>query len=98
LLGTLAKQAIYSLKDTRGIRERCNRGERMRADHGFMNFPSGVGRKCEALAEELLLSIDAREREQIDAAWLQEIRRRDATYSERRGRATPVEDVIARLE
>ena len=34
----------------------------------------------EALAEELLLSIDGADREEIDAAWLAEARRRDADF------------------
>lgn len=51
----------------------------------------------EALAEELLLSIGSAEREQIDAAWLTEVRRRDAAYRDGVGAAKPVDEVIERL-
>ena len=33
----------------------------------------------ETLAEDLLLSVTAEDREAIDAAWLQEVRRRDSS-------------------
>jgi len=55
-------------------------------------------REREALAEELLLSIDGANREEIDAAWLDESRRRDAAYREGKSRATSVDDVVARLK
>jgi len=51
----------------------------------------------EALAEELLLSIDGTERSAIDAAWLDEARRRDEAFRSGRTSAKSVDDVIARL-
>lgn len=51
----------------------------------------------EELAEELLLSITGTERDAIDAAWLDEARRRDAAYSAGKTKAKPVERVIERL-
>lgn len=44
----------------------------------------------EALAEELLLSIDGKDREEIDAAWLAEARRRDKEFAAGRSHAKPV--------
>jgi putative addiction module component (TIGR02574 family) len=52
----------------------------------------------EILAEELLLSIDSNEREKIDAAWLVEVRRRDAEFSQGKISAKPVEEILAQLE
>ncbi len=52
----------------------------------------------EALAEELLLSIDNTSREAIDAAWLAEVHRRDEAFEAGKAVATPVADVIARLQ
>jgi len=51
----------------------------------------------EALAEEILLSIRDADREQIDAAWLMEARRRDAAFEARQTTAKPVDEVIQRL-
>jgi hypothetical protein len=51
----------------------------------------------EALAEELLMSISDSESRSIDAAWLEEVRRRDASFVQRQGIAKPVDDVIARI-
>jgi putative addiction module component (TIGR02574 family) len=51
----------------------------------------------EALAEELLLSVGPAERGQIDAAWLAEVRRRDAAYRDGNVAAKPVNEVIERL-
>jgi putative addiction module component (TIGR02574 family) len=51
----------------------------------------------EALAEELLLSIDEADRHSIDAAWLAEARRRDADLAAGRTSARPVDQVIERL-
>ena len=51
----------------------------------------------EALAEELLLSVTESEREEVDAAWLIEVKRRDAAYRRGEVGAKPVQDVIARL-
>jgi hypothetical protein len=52
----------------------------------------------EALAQELLLSISGAEREAVDAAWLDEAKRRDATFRQRGGTAKPVDEVITRLK
>src|SRR5438309_719846 len=46
----------------------------------------------EALAEELLLSIDSAERAEIDAAWLAEAHRRDADFRAGKTSAKPTED------
>jgi hypothetical protein len=43
----------------------------------------------EALAEELLLSIDATQREEVDAAWLAESRQRDEEFRAGRMGAKP---------
>lgn len=51
----------------------------------------------EALAEELLLSIGAAEREAIDQAWLQEARRRDSALLAEKGHVKPVDEVLDRL-
>jgi putative addiction module component (TIGR02574 family) len=51
----------------------------------------------EELAEELLLSIDGPDREAIDAAWLDEARRRDAAYAANRTHVRPVNEVLERL-
>ena len=51
----------------------------------------------EALAEELLLSIDGAERDVVDQAWLTEIRRREADFAAGKTGAKPVEQVIDRL-
>jgi putative addiction module component (TIGR02574 family) len=51
----------------------------------------------EALAEELLLSIDGVEREAIDAAWLAEAHRREASFVAGTTGAKPVDEVIRRL-
>jgi putative addiction module component (TIGR02574 family) len=51
----------------------------------------------EALAEELLLSIDEADRQSIDAAWLAEARRRDGDLAAGRTAAKPVDEVIDRL-
>lgn len=51
----------------------------------------------EALAEELLLSIDGAERDEVDSAWLAEARRRDALLAAGKTHANPVEQVIERL-
>jgi hypothetical protein len=52
----------------------------------------------EALAEELLLSIGSSEREAIDAAWLSEVRRRDADAIGGSNVARPVDEVVNRLQ
>ena len=51
----------------------------------------------ETLAEELLLSIDQQQSEEIDAAWLIEIRRRDSEFRAGNVEAKPVGEVINRL-
>jgi len=52
----------------------------------------------EALAEELLLSIERTDRDAIDQAWLAEIRRRDARYRSGKTKAKPVAQVLDRLK
>ena len=54
-------------------------------------------REREALAEELLLSLDEADRATIDAAWLEEVKARDASYRRGESKAYPVDDVIAEL-
>ena len=51
----------------------------------------------EALAEELLLSIQEADRERVDAAWLAEARRRDAAYRAGNVTARPVDEIVTRL-
>jgi putative addiction module component (TIGR02574 family) len=51
----------------------------------------------EALAQELLLSIEESDREAIDAAWLAEARRRDTDFFLGKSHAKPVDEVIHRL-
>jgi hypothetical protein len=51
----------------------------------------------EALAEELLLSVDGEERQAIDAAWLVEVSRRDKVFLKSKKPAKPVAQVINRL-
>jgi len=51
----------------------------------------------EMLAEELLLSIDQRQSAEIDAAWLAELKRRDAEFVAGRVEAKAVDEVINRL-
>lgn len=51
----------------------------------------------EALAEELLLSIDDEERHAIDQAWLAESRRRDLDFRSGKSGAKPVERVLASI-
>ena len=48
----------------------------------------------EALAEELLLSIADHESAQIDAAWLEEIRKREAEFEAGRMTAIPAHQAI----
>jgi hypothetical protein len=52
----------------------------------------------EALAEELLLSIEDGEREAIDIAWLAEARRRDAAFLAGGTRASSVDQAIDRVK
>jgi len=52
----------------------------------------------EALAEELLLSIDGESREEIDAAWLAEAHRREEALQAGATTVKSVDEVIARLK
>jgi putative addiction module component (TIGR02574 family) len=54
-------------------------------------------REREALAEELLLTVDDGTREEIDAAWAEEIDRRIAEYERGEVKAVPVDDMFRRL-
>lgn len=51
----------------------------------------------EALAEELLMSVDDADRAAIDAAWLAEARRRDEAYACRDTTALAVSQTIDRI-
>lgn len=51
----------------------------------------------EALAEELLLSLSESDCRAIDAAWLEEAKRRSEAYREGRETAKPVDEVISRI-
>lgn len=51
----------------------------------------------EALAGDILLSIQDSNRDEIDAAWLSEARRRDAAFRTDASRAKPVDEVVERL-
>ncbi len=52
----------------------------------------------EALAEELLLSLSDNQREEIDAAWIQEVKRRDQAFLSGETSAKPVDEVISRIK
>ena len=52
----------------------------------------------EVLAEELLLSLTDADRDQIDAAWLAEVRRREEKYRRGESSSSPVDDAIARIQ
>ena len=51
----------------------------------------------EALAEELLLSLTASEREAIDAAWLSEARRREEAFARGEISTSTVDDTLDRI-
>jgi hypothetical protein len=51
----------------------------------------------EALAEALLLSLDDIDREAIDAAWLDEARRRDEAYTRGETIASPLDQAVQRV-
>jgi putative addiction module component (TIGR02574 family) len=51
----------------------------------------------EALAEELLLSLSESERNEVDAAWLAEVRARDAAYVDGKVKASPVDQAVNEL-
>jgi len=51
----------------------------------------------QALAEELLLSLDQADSQTIDAAWLAEARRRDAAFLNGSVASKPVDEVIDRI-
>jgi hypothetical protein len=55
-------------------------------------------RDREALAEDLLLSVTAEDRESIDASWLQEVRRRDSSPMTVGINARTMESVLTLLE
>ena len=55
-------------------------------------------REREALAEELLLSINGADRDAIDAAWRAEARRRDADLRAGKSQLRPMDEVIDRLK
>jgi hypothetical protein len=50
------------------------------------------------LTEELLLSISTDDSPSIDAAWLLEVKRRDASFAKNPAAAKLVDDVITRLK
>ncbi len=50
----------------------------------------------QALAEQLLLSLNDDDREAIDAAWLEEARARDAKFARGEMRSSNVDDAVAR--
>lgn len=52
----------------------------------------------EALAEELLLSLSEDEREEIDAAWLEEAKRRHKAFLDAKGTANSVEDAVSAIK
>lgn len=52
----------------------------------------------EILAQKLLLSLGAADRDAIDQAWLAEVRRRDASFINGTTTASPVEEVITRIK
>jgi putative addiction module component (TIGR02574 family) len=52
----------------------------------------------ERLAEDLLLSIDDEAKDEIDAAWLKIVRRRDTAFRAGKSKAHPVDEVIKRLQ
>jgi putative addiction module component (TIGR02574 family) len=51
----------------------------------------------EALAEELWLSLNGERQKEVDAAWLEEVRRRDAAFAAGEVQASDLDDVMARL-
>ena len=51
----------------------------------------------EILAERLLLSVTAAQREQIDSEWIAEVQRRDADFAAGKMVARPVQQVVDRL-
>jgi putative addiction module component (TIGR02574 family) len=54
-------------------------------------------REREALAEELLLTVDDGTREEVDAAWAEEIERRIAEYERGEVKAIPGDQVLREL-
>jgi hypothetical protein len=50
-----------------------------------------------ALAEELWLSLDGASRQEIDAAWLDEARKRDAELAAGVAKTSSVDEVLGRL-
>ena len=51
----------------------------------------------EALAEGLWLSIEGEDREELDAKWPAEARRRDASFAAGQIKAVPVDEAINRV-
>ena len=51
----------------------------------------------EALAEELLLSLNGGQQAAVDAAWLEEVRRRDAAFAAGQIQESDLDEVMARL-
>lgn len=51
----------------------------------------------EALAEELWLSLNGGQRAAVDAAWLEEVRRRDAAFTAGQIQDSDLDEVMARL-
>ena len=51
----------------------------------------------EALAEELWLSLNGGQQAAVDAAWLEEVRRRDAAFAAGQIQDSDLDEVMARL-
>ena len=51
----------------------------------------------EALAEDLLLSLDPARQAAVDAAWLEEVRRRDAAFAAGQDTESPLDEAVARV-
>jgi putative addiction module component (TIGR02574 family) len=51
----------------------------------------------EELVEELLLSLPENQLSHIEAAWLEEVKRRDAAFRAGQMTASPVDEVITRI-
>jgi putative addiction module component (TIGR02574 family) len=51
----------------------------------------------EALAEELWLSVESGDREELDAQWLAEAQRRDAAFAAGHIKAVPVDVAVNRV-
>jgi len=51
----------------------------------------------EALAEELWQSLDGARQAAVDAAWLEEVRRRDAAFAAGQDSESPLDEAVARV-